>query len=153
MTDRTPTDRGARTTWIKMIYATSFPGLSSLCRPKTNHLCHVLHFCRYSRENFPRILKLVDTLQEIAKRHNATAGQVTLAWLLAQGNNIIPIPGTTKVKVRRILFYLACTSLNSFASESQGEFGCAQRETHSGGSKRSPHCREERWCGPGASYP
>ncbi|KAF7790306.1 hypothetical protein EIP86_001260 [Pleurotus ostreatoroseus] len=53
---------------------------------------------RYSEENFPNVLKLVDGLKQIGERHNATAGQVSLAWLLAQGNDIIPIPGTTKVK-------------------------------------------------------
>ncbi|CAL1702796.1 unnamed protein product [Somion occarium] len=53
---------------------------------------------RYSKENFPNILKLVDGLKKIGERHNATAGQVALAWLLAQDEKIIPIPGTTKEK-------------------------------------------------------
>lgn len=53
---------------------------------------------RYSKENFPNILKLVDGLKAIGERHNATAGQVSLAWILAQGEDIIPIPGTTKTK-------------------------------------------------------
>ncbi|CCL99237.1 uncharacterized protein FIBRA_01252 [Fibroporia radiculosa] len=52
---------------------------------------------RYSRDNFPNILKLVDGLKQIGARHNATAGQVALAWLLAQGPDVIPIPGTTNV--------------------------------------------------------
>lgn len=54
---------------------------------------------RYSHENFPKILKLVDGLRAIGARHNATAGQVALAWLLAQADSVIPIPGTTKEKV------------------------------------------------------
>jgi aryl-alcohol dehydrogenase-like predicted oxidoreductase len=41
---------------------------------------------------------LVDLLAEIAKRKNATAAQVSLAWLLAQKPWIVPIPGTTKLK-------------------------------------------------------
>ncbi|KAI0792040.1 NADP-dependent oxidoreductase domain-containing protein [Abortiporus biennis] len=53
---------------------------------------------RYSKENFPNILKLADGLKKIGERHGATGGQVALAWLLAQGDNVIPIPGTTKVK-------------------------------------------------------
>ncbi|GJE96764.1 aldo/keto reductase [Phanerochaete sordida] len=53
---------------------------------------------RYSHENFPKILKLVDGLRAIGARHNATAGQVALAWLLAQADSVIPIPGTTKDK-------------------------------------------------------
>jgi aryl-alcohol dehydrogenase-like predicted oxidoreductase len=51
------------------------------------------------RDNFPSILKLVDGLQELGKKHNATMGQVALAWLLAQGEDIIPIPGTKGIKV------------------------------------------------------
>lgn len=49
---------------------------------------------RYSQENFPKILELVKGLQEIAKAHDSTPAQVTLAWVLAQGSDIIPIPGT-----------------------------------------------------------
>jgi len=41
----------------------------------------------------------VKGLQELAEKHHVTAGQVTLAWLLAQGDDIIPIPGTKKIKV------------------------------------------------------
>ncbi|KAI9062185.1 Aldo/keto reductase [Trametes sanguinea] len=52
---------------------------------------------RYSKENFPNILKLADGLKKIGEKYNATAGQVALAWLLAQGEDVIPIPGTTKI--------------------------------------------------------
>jgi aryl-alcohol dehydrogenase-like predicted oxidoreductase len=62
---------------------------------------------RFSKENFPNILKLVGGIQEIAKRHGATAGQVSLAWLLAQGDDIIPIPGTGKLKVKTSLNLLS----------------------------------------------
>lgn len=53
---------------------------------------------RFSEENFPKNLKLVDQINEIATRKGCTAGQLTLAWLLAQGPDIIPIPGTKKIK-------------------------------------------------------
>lgn len=54
---------------------------------------------RYGEENFPNILNLVDGLRTIGQKHNnASAGQVALAWLLAQDPSVIPIPGTTKVK-------------------------------------------------------
>lgn len=53
---------------------------------------------RFLPENFPKNLELVDKLNEMAKKKGCTVGQITLAWLLAQGNEIIPIPGTTKVK-------------------------------------------------------
>lgn len=47
---------------------------------------------RYSEENFPKNLELVDTLAAIAARKKCTPGQLTLAWLMAQGDDIIPIP-------------------------------------------------------------
>jgi aryl-alcohol dehydrogenase-like predicted oxidoreductase len=53
---------------------------------------------RFSKENFPKNLKLVDQLTTIAKKKNATPGQLTLAWLMAQGQDIFPIPGTTKLE-------------------------------------------------------
>ena len=52
--------------------------------------------------NFPNIVKLAEEVQAIGARNNATAGQVALAWLLAQGDDIIPIPGTKKIKVRNV---------------------------------------------------
>uniref|UniRef100_A0A8H8CEZ4 NADP-dependent oxidoreductase domain-containing protein n=1 Tax=Psilocybe cubensis TaxID=181762 RepID=A0A8H8CEZ4_PSICU len=53
---------------------------------------------KFSDKNFPNLLKLVACMENIGKKHKATAGQVCLAWILAQGNNIIPIPGTKRVK-------------------------------------------------------
>ncbi|KAG2061318.1 Aldo keto reductase [Suillus hirtellus] len=53
---------------------------------------------RFSKENFPKILKLADNLKKVGEQYNATAGQVALAWLLAQGEDVIPIPGTKKIK-------------------------------------------------------
>lgn len=44
-------------------------------------------------------MKLAEGLQSVGKEYNATAGQVALAWLLAQGEDVIPIPGTKKIKV------------------------------------------------------
>ncbi|USP76767.1 uncharacterized protein yc1106_04041 [Curvularia clavata] len=51
---------------------------------------------RFSKENFPKNLKLVDRIKEIAKAKGVTPSQLTLAWLMAQGEDIFPIPGTTK---------------------------------------------------------
>lgn len=53
---------------------------------------------RFSKENFPKNLKLVDQFVEIAKKKGCTPGQLSLAWLMAQGDDIIPIPGTKKIK-------------------------------------------------------
>jgi len=56
------------------------------------------HLPRFSPENFPKNLKLVDKIAELADKKGCTAGQLTLAWLMAQGDDIIPIPGTKKIK-------------------------------------------------------
>lgn len=53
---------------------------------------------RFSPENFPKNLKLVDQISALAEKKGCTPGQLTLAWLMAQGEDIIPIPGTKKIK-------------------------------------------------------
>lgn len=53
---------------------------------------------RFSRENFSKNLKLVDEIKALADEKGCTPGQLVLAFLLAQGDDILPIPGTTKVK-------------------------------------------------------
>ena len=47
--------------------------------------------------NFQRNLAIVDEVQAVAAEAGATPAQVALAWLLAQGNDIAPIPGTRRV--------------------------------------------------------
>lgn len=49
---------------------------------------------KYSAENFPKIMTLVGKFEEVAKAHGKSPAQISLAWLLAQGDDIIPIPGT-----------------------------------------------------------
>jgi len=51
---------------------------------------------RYQGENFQRNLQLVEKVKEIATEKNCTPAQLALAWLLAQGEDIIPIPGTKR---------------------------------------------------------
>ncbi|RMZ87075.1 hypothetical protein DV736_g5700, partial [Chaetothyriales sp. CBS 134916] len=53
---------------------------------------------RFSPEVFHKNLELVHGIGEIARRKSITPGQLALAWLLAQGDDIIPIPGTTNAK-------------------------------------------------------
>jgi aryl-alcohol dehydrogenase-like predicted oxidoreductase len=52
---------------------------------------------RFSGENFQHNLRLVEQVEAIAVEVGATPAQVALAWLLAQGNDIAPIPGTRRV--------------------------------------------------------
>jgi aryl-alcohol dehydrogenase-like predicted oxidoreductase len=54
------------------------------------------HSPRFQGDNFTRNLELVDRVQELAGRKQCTPGQLALAWLLAQGEHIVPIPGTKK---------------------------------------------------------
>lgn len=52
---------------------------------------------RYQGENFQRNLDLVEEVRRIADSHSATPGQIALAWVLAQGDDMIPIPGTKRM--------------------------------------------------------
>jgi len=51
---------------------------------------------RFQGENFQRNLALVDRVRALAEAKSVTAGQVALAWVLAQGEDVIPIPGTRR---------------------------------------------------------
>lgn len=51
---------------------------------------------RYSEENFAENLKVVDAVRSVAEAHGASLAQVALAWLLAQGPDIVPIPGSKR---------------------------------------------------------
>ncbi|UGU14285.1 aldo/keto reductase [Sinomicrobium kalidii] len=53
---------------------------------------------RFQEESFIHNKKLVDKLEELAKQKDCTPAQLAIAWLLHQGEDIIPIPGTKKVK-------------------------------------------------------
>jgi aryl-alcohol dehydrogenase-like predicted oxidoreductase len=52
---------------------------------------------RFTGENFQRNLRIVDEVEAVAAEAGATPAQVALAWLLAQGDDIAPIPGTKRV--------------------------------------------------------
>jgi aryl-alcohol dehydrogenase-like predicted oxidoreductase len=49
---------------------------------------------RFAADNFPKIMTLVSKFEEVAKAHGKSPAQICLAWLLAQGDDIVPIPGT-----------------------------------------------------------
>ena len=53
---------------------------------------------RFQGDNFKKNLELVDAVKEIAQHKNCTLPQVALAWLLHKGEDIIPIPGTTRIE-------------------------------------------------------
>jgi aryl-alcohol dehydrogenase-like predicted oxidoreductase len=55
-------------------------------------------FPRFARENFDRNHLLVERVKAIAERRGAKAGQLALAWVLAKGEDMVPIPGTKRRK-------------------------------------------------------
>jgi len=56
---------------------------------------------RFEAENLAANLELVARVRVVADRHHATPGQVALAWLLAQGDDVVPIPGTKRRRYLR----------------------------------------------------
>jgi aryl-alcohol dehydrogenase-like predicted oxidoreductase len=54
------------------------------------------HSPRFQGENFQKNLDLVARIEEIAREKNCKASQLALAWVLAQGQDIVPIPGTKR---------------------------------------------------------
>jgi aryl-alcohol dehydrogenase-like predicted oxidoreductase len=53
---------------------------------------------RLQGENFKKNLQLIDVVKEVARKHSATLAQVAIAWTLHQGDDIVPIPGTKRLK-------------------------------------------------------
>lgn len=53
---------------------------------------------RFQGENFDKNLQLVEKMEEMAKRKGCTSSQLALAWVMAQGDFIFPIPGTKRIQ-------------------------------------------------------
>jgi aryl-alcohol dehydrogenase-like predicted oxidoreductase len=56
------------------------------------------HNPRFQGENFVKNLQVVDRVREIAEEKGVTPSQLALAWVLHQGGDIVPIPGTKRVR-------------------------------------------------------
>ncbi len=56
------------------------------------------YFPRFQGEALEANLRLVDRVRELADAHGCTPGQLALAWVLAQGDHVVPIPGTKRVR-------------------------------------------------------
>lgn len=52
---------------------------------------------RFQDENFQKNLEIIELIRQVARKHSATPAQVALAWMLARGGDILPIPGTKRV--------------------------------------------------------
>lgn len=51
---------------------------------------------RWKRSNLTKNLNEITAIQEVAERHGATVAQISLAWVLARGQDVVPIPGTKR---------------------------------------------------------
>jgi diketogulonate reductase-like aldo/keto reductase len=88
---------------------------------------------RFAPDAFDANLKAVATVGEIARNHDATPGQVALAWLLAKATDVVPIPGT--LHVSRLEENSAATGLTLTGAEMAGLDAlqvAGQRETELG---------------------
>ncbi len=56
---------------------------------------------RFQADNLAQNLRLVERVTSVAKAHGCTPAQFALAWLMAQGDDIVPIPGTKRPKYLR----------------------------------------------------
>jgi aryl-alcohol dehydrogenase-like predicted oxidoreductase len=56
------------------------------------------HHPRFQGENFDRNMELVERVEELASEKGVTAGQLALAWVLHRGEDVVPIPGTKRVR-------------------------------------------------------
>src|SRR5579884_1045449 len=70
---------------------------------------------RFASENLSSNLSLVRRLEDLAQKKHCTRGQLVLAWLLAQGDDIIPIPGTKRKE--RLLENIGAASVKLTAAE------------------------------------
>ena len=75
---------------------TSTFGNRELVADKNDH--RQAAFPRFMEENRDINVKLVNQFKALADKKGCTISQLSLAWLLKQGDDIIPIPGTKKVK-------------------------------------------------------
>ena len=53
---------------------------------------------RFTGENFEKNIRLVQEVEDLARQKACTAAQLALAWVLAQGDDIVPIPGTKRIR-------------------------------------------------------
>jgi aryl-alcohol dehydrogenase-like predicted oxidoreductase len=56
------------------------------------------HHPRFQGENFDRNMELVQRVEEMARAKGVTAGQLALSWVLHRGEDVVPIPGTKRVR-------------------------------------------------------
>jgi aryl-alcohol dehydrogenase-like predicted oxidoreductase len=70
---------------------------------------------RFSPANFGKNLQVVERVRALAQARNVTPAQIALAWVLAQGEHVVPIPGTTRIE--RLEENAAAVSIELSAAE------------------------------------
>lgn len=91
---------------------------------------------RFKPENLEKNLKVVNQFKALADKKGCTSSQMALAWVLKQGNDVIPIPGTKRIK------YLEANwaSLNVHLSdEEEMEIRKIVRDSELAGFETGPH--------------
>lgn len=53
---------------------------------------------RFSKANYPKIVDIITTVEQVAKEKGCTTGQLAMAWVLSRGEEVFVIPGTRKIK-------------------------------------------------------
>ncbi|KAL2345807.1 hypothetical protein Fmac_007092 [Flemingia macrophylla] len=56
------------------------------------------NYPRFKAETIGKNKSIYDQIESLAKKHQCTPSQLALAWVLHQGNDVVPIPGTSKIK-------------------------------------------------------
>jgi aryl-alcohol dehydrogenase-like predicted oxidoreductase len=57
-----------------------------------------MRFPRFAEENFAKNMAAVERIKQLAAKKNVTPAQLALAWVMAKGDDIVPIPGTKRRK-------------------------------------------------------
>ena len=91
---------------------------------------------RFQEENMKKNLKVVDQLKNIASKKGCTPSQLAIAWVLKQGDDIIPIPGTKRIKY--LEENLASVKVE-LSDEEELEIRKIVQEGDIGGFETSPH--------------
>lgn len=85
---------------------------------------------RFTAENYARNLRLLEAVKTVAAKHHAHAAQVALAWLLHQGEDIVPIPGTKRRSYLQINAGAAALKLDAADLQALDELGPASGERY-----------------------
>ena len=88
------------------------------------------HDPRFSAEPYPRNLRLLEAVKSVANKHRAQPAQIALAWLLHQGDDIVPIPGTKRRSYLEINAGAAALRLDAEDMRALGDVGAASGDRY-----------------------